>query len=74
MTASAVAGFVVLYIFGIVINIVAAGTVYEDHDEKLGARLGLMTPVWPLTAVYGLYMLARFLWDKAEIDLGKVKK
>lgn len=73
MSGAAVA-WLVVYTIGFFLNIVVSGMIYDEEDEKLGARLALLTPVWPLNVVYGLYKLLMLLLEKAEIDLGKVKK
>lgn len=68
--------FILLYTAGFLLNIVAAGTIYDEGDKKLGARIGLMSPLWPLTLIFGGYRLVKLLWEKAEfeIDLRKVEK
>jgi hypothetical protein len=52
-------------------SIIVAGTVWEDGNKQLGARIGLLTPVWPVTLVYGVYLLVGFLWKHAELELRK---
>lgn len=60
-----------VYIVGFFLNIIVAGTVYDEGKKELGARLGLLTPVWPLTLAYGLYVLVGFLWQKSGWNMRK---
>jgi hypothetical protein len=59
------------YLIGFMASIIVAGTVWEDGNKQLGARIGLLTPVWPVTLVYGVYLLIGFLWKHAELELRK---
>lgn len=64
-------GFIIFYAIGFVVSIVVAGIVWEDGNKTLGARIGLLTPVWPLTLVYGVVVLTMFLWKHAGLELRK---
>jgi hypothetical protein len=60
-----------VYGFGFVASAILAGVLWDDGKEQLAARIGLMTPVWPVTLAYGLYVLVGFLWKHAELELRK---
>lgn len=74
--SGAAIGWLVGYLIGCLLNVLAGGLVDEHsyRNKALAARIWLLTPLWPLTAVYGLYKGVMTLWSNADIDLGKVKK
>lgn len=57
-----------IYVFGIIASVIVAGANWDDGNKKLGARIGLLTPVWPVTAAIGLVMLAKLLWNHAGLE------
>ncbi len=60
------------YVVGFFVNIMAAGVIWDEYDNKeMGARIGLLSPVWPLSLVFGLSVLAVFLWKHAGLETRK---
>jgi len=61
---------IVIYIIGFIINaVVAFGIADINGDKQLAARVGLLSPVWPVTLAYGLYLLVRWLWKESGWSL-----
>lgn len=64
-------GWLIVYMIGFVASMIVAGTVWDEGKKTLGARVGLASPVWPVTLVFGMYVLIVFLWKHTELDTRK---
>ena len=62
-------GFIALYFVGVVVTVAFSLIVYmwEGREKtRKGARIILLSPVWPLIFPVGAARIIRWLWKKAD--------
>ncbi|BCW61869.1 hypothetical protein [Arthrobacter sp. StoSoilB22] len=55
-----------IYFCGLMLTSAGAYLAFSKGERRLGARLALLTPVWPAVAIIGAVIGIRHLWKIAD--------
>ncbi len=67
-------GIILLWVLGVIANLLVGWFIYDGTDEVRGARVMLSAPLWPVTAIVGTVLGVRLLWRKAELTVPRRRR
>lgn len=59
-------GILIAYVAGVAIMLVIGFGFYMVNEDKLAARVVLISPVWPLFFPFAIYKAVKALWKEAD--------